>query len=91
MNHADTAKKLVCGDRNADYGSPKADFDRIAKTWSGLMGEKLKLDLTAMDVGLMMCALKLVRHAHKQKDDNVVDAHGYLLCVSWCQDGKRPD
>jgi Domain of unknown function (DUF6378) len=79
--HADTAKKLVWGDRNNDYGSPKADFDRIAKCWSGLMGEKLKADLNAVDVGLMMAALKLCRHAHKRKDDNLTDGHGYLMCI----------
>ena len=79
--HADTAKKLVWGDRNHDYGSPKADFDRIAKCWSGLMGGKLKTDLSAVDVGLMMAALKLCRHAHKPKDDNLIDLVGYEICI----------
>jgi hypothetical protein len=86
--HADTAKKLVWGDRNHDYGSPKADFDRIAKCWSGLMGEKLKADFNAVDVGLMMTALKLCRHAHKAKDDNLVDSHGYLECVERIESEK---
>jgi hypothetical protein len=81
MSHADTAKKLVWGDRNHYYGSPKADFDRIAKCWSGLMGEKLKADLNAVDVALMMTALKLVREAHKHKEDNITDIFGYSYCL----------
>ncbi len=90
MNHADTAKKLVCGARNADYGSPKGDFERIAKAWSGIVGEKLKTDLTATDVGLLMVALKLCRHAHKPKDDNLIDGHGYFDCIEWIETGKNP-
>lgn len=37
-----------------------------------------------------MTALKLRRHAHKAKDDNLVDAHGYLLCAEWIEKGSPP-
>ncbi len=39
---------------------------------------------------MMMAGLKLRRHAHKAKRDNIVDAHGYLLCLEWIESGKRP-
>lgn len=90
MTHADRAHELVLGDRNADYGSPHPDFAGIAMMWSGLLNTKLAEPITAVEVGLMMTALKLRRHAHKPKDDNLVDAHGYLACIEWIETGARP-
>lgn len=90
MNHSETALKLVCGDRNEDYGNPKPDFDRIALAWSGVIGEKLTANLTAVEVGLLMVVLKCVRHAHKPKDDNLVDGHGYFDCIEWIETGVNP-
>ncbi len=90
MTHADTAAKLVLGSRNADYGSPHPDFAGIALMWSGLLNTKLNTQITAVEVGLMMMALKLRRHAHKPKDDNLVDAIGYAGCIEWIETGKRP-
>lgn len=90
MSHAHTAQSLVCGSRNDDYGNPRPDFERIASVWSGIIGEKLKLPLTAVEIGLLMTGLKLVRHAHKPKDDNLVDALGYLMCVEWIETGVKP-
>lgn len=90
MNHADTAASLVLGDRNSDYGTPHPDFAGIALMWSGLLNTKLNASLTASEVGLMMAALKLRRHAHKAKADNLIDAHGYLLCIEWIESGAKP-
>lgn len=90
MTHADKAHELVIGDRNADYGSPHPDFAGIALMWSGLLNTKLNAQISAVEVGLMMAALKLRRHAHKPKDDNLIDAHGYLDCVEWIETGTRP-
>ena len=90
MNYADKAADCVLGDRNADYGNPHEDFAGIALMWSGLLNAKLKAHITAQEVALMMTALKLRREAHKTKADNVVDAHGYLLCLEWILKGERP-
>lgn len=38
----------------------------------------------------MMAGLKLRRHAHRPKDDNIIDAHGYLLCLEWIETGRKP-
>lgn len=90
MTHSDTAHKLVLGDRNADYGNPHADFAGVALIWSGILNAKLKDRITPTEVALMMTGLKLRRHAHKPKDDNLIDAHGYLTCAEWIERGERP-
>jgi hypothetical protein len=90
MNHAQEAVRIITGDRNDSYGTPDQDFHGIALMWSGLLNTKLKTPITAEDVPLMMCALKLRREAHKSKHDNVIDAHGYLLCLEWMRTGQRP-
>lgn len=91
MTHADTAANLVLGNRNTDYGSPHADFSGVALIWSGILNTKLKERITAEEVALMMVGLKLKREAHRHKDDNIVDAHGYLLCLEWITSGAMPE
>ncbi len=88
---ADEAKKLVFGDRNVQYGSPAQDYERVSKVWSGLLCNKLKLGecLTKEEALMMMAALKLCREFHKHKDDNIIDAHGYLLCLDWVQKDEQ--
>lgn len=92
MNNADKAVSLVLGNRNDDYGHPGEDFRGVALMWSGLLAAKLApgAQVTAEDVALLMVALKLRRHAHRPKEDNLVDAHGYLLCLEWIERNQRP-
>jgi hypothetical protein len=81
------AKKLVYGDRNKDYGSPRKDYMRTSAVWSGLLIHKLRPGevITTQDAIVMMVALKLSRQMTKHKPDNVIDAHGYLECLEWVQ------
>lgn len=91
MNHATKAAQLVLGDRNADYGTPKDDWTKTAKMWSGLLAPVLKRDITPEEALLMMVLVKLSREVHRPKDDNIVDAHGYLLAYQWALTGRKPD
>lgn len=91
MSHADTAIKLVLGDRNASYGNPADDYAKVAKMWSGLLHPILKRDITPQEAILMMVLLKMSREVHVPKDDNIIDAHGYLLCYEWAKTGVKPE
>lgn len=79
------ANKLVNGDRQSDYGPPAQNYAGIAKVWSGILWPILKRDITAAEAALMMTGLKLQRQAMKHKQDNLVDAHGYLLVYEHIQ------
>ncbi len=89
-NFSEAALDLILGDRNEAYGNPREDFEGIALMWTGLINAKLHRDITAEDVARMMVALKLRRDSHRPKDDNLIDAHGYLHCLSWIQTGLQP-
>lgn len=82
---ADKAKKLVYGDRNLDYGSPLQDYQRTSAVWSGLLIHKLKPGekIEPQEAVMMMAAMKLCREFTKHKEDNIVDAIGYNLCLEW--------
>lgn len=73
------ANRLVNGDRQADYGTPRENYEGIAKVWSGILTRILHRDITPGEAALMMVGLKLQREAMKPKRDNIVDANGYLL------------
>ncbi len=74
----DTARDLVCGDRQDQYGSPEDCFERMAQKWSATLGVRV----SAKQVAIMFIDVKTVREAHKHKDDNLVDIMGNVLCLN---------
>lgn len=69
-----TAHALVNGDREYDYGSPTATLTRVASMWTAY----LEQPVNARDVALLLALLKIAREAHRCKEDNLVDAAGYI-------------
>jgi hypothetical protein len=84
VNILEEANSLVHGDRQAAYGHPLDDFSRTAKMWSAILGH----EVTAEQVGLCMCAVKLSRQVNKPKRDNLVDLAGYAATVQMVLDEK---
>lgn len=80
------AKRIVCGDRDADYGSPEYSFQAIADLWSAYLLDRAEpfggtCIIHAKDVAAMMVLFKIGRIATgKSKADNWIDAAGYAAC-----------
>ena len=83
------AEKLICGDRNAQYGDPLQDFKRIATMWSLIFG----IEVLPHQVAMCMMAMKLSRLVHSPgKYDSWVDAAGYAGCGWECaQEEEKGD
>ena len=80
------AHALVRGDRNATYGNPLQDFERIAVIWSGI----LNMIVTPEHVGMCLIGLKLAREAYKHHRDSLVDIAGYAECLELIAETKEP-
>jgi hypothetical protein len=56
---------------------------------SAMFAHKLKAPLTAEEVGMFMCCVKLSRQVNAPKRDNLVDLAGYAETVQWCLDERE--
>lgn len=74
------ALSLTYGPRQKAYGPPERNFQDIADGWTILLGRKREglAPITAQEVALMMCWLKLCREANMHDPDNLVDIAGYV-------------
>ena len=73
-----TAASIITGDRDAQYGGPEENFERIAKVWSMILGTPI----TREDVAMCMIGLKVARYASKSgyQPDTWIDIAGYAGC-----------
>ena len=86
------AKRIVCSDRNEQYGEPEDNFDVISEYWAAYLNGKYKVGvpLDAEDVAHMMVLFKMGRitTAKAYKDDNYIDMAGYAACAMECAANK---
>lgn len=82
----EVAAELVHGDRGAAYGHPYHDYAATVDMWRAMIQRRYGVDVPLTpDFGcLMMVAVKLSREAGKPKEDNRIDAAGYLECADMC-------
>lgn len=80
------AEELVNGDRNVQYGDPRADFRRTADMWAAYLGA----DVQPHDVAAMMALLKVSRIRWSPgKLDSWMDLAGYAACGWDCAAGEE--
>jgi len=75
----DEAKRITGGDRQNDYGHPRDDFERTAAIWNVVLADNLAdgKKIEASDIPICMIGVKVARHVHTSKRDNLVDIAGY--------------
>ena len=90
-NILEEAIELTGGDRRRDYDHALPNHERIATLWNAYIGirKHSEAPLTPADVATMMLLLKVARHAHNPKRDNLVDMAGYARCLAQIE-GMEP-
>lgn len=83
----DTAKELITGPREQEYGTPQANFEAIAAMWNVMLAGKLKsvgdCPISAVDVALCMVAVKMARaRVTPEKGDTYIDMAGYAALAA---------
>jgi hypothetical protein len=84
MGPSEEAGRLIDGDRQADYGDPRANHERIAALWNAYLGPLFNakgepVEIRAEDVAMLMGLVKIGRERHRHKADNITDLIGYAL------------
>ena len=80
----DTAREIVDGARQSDYGTPENSFSKIGRIWGALLNRE---DIPARTVADMLIGLKIARDTHFAKRDNLTDAAGYAYAASLLTEG----
>ena len=79
----DEAKRIVCGERESQYGSPENNFNIAAELFSAYLRGRYNIQITlnALDTSMLLALLKISRIAGGRiKADNFIDLAGYAAC-----------
>jgi hypothetical protein len=90
MNAIDLAKEIIYGDREQTYGHPSKNLVAISQLWTIYLHQKYASNVivNAEDVCWMMNLLKMTRQMNQVKQDNVIDAIGYLALIDRLGENK---
>ena len=79
------AQELVMGNRQADYGHPRANYESIASLFNGYLRPAgvLTKDMSPDDAAMLMLLMKVGRYATgSRKRDTIVDLAGYAEVIA---------
>lgn len=85
--------KDIQNEREGDYGDAKEAHQAIADSWSVYLSRKfrMKIELEAKDVAILMVLFKSMREAYKHKYDNLLDLASYAdFAKRFCEPKKPP-
>lgn len=79
------AERLIYGDRQRTYGSPRRNLTTVAELWEAFLDQRIAscggpgtFHLSCKDVALMLLLLKIARLANDPNHrDSLVDVAGY--------------
>lgn len=78
--------RSIVEERERQHGSPEVIFETIATFWSYYLRQAYgcEMDLSGMDVALMMNLFKIARVIENQKGslDSLMDIAGYAACAA---------
>ena len=84
----DEAAKIICSDRNDEYGEPEDNFEVIGELWSAFLTARCapvgtEIEMGPAEVAEMMALFKIGRlaSAYCPKRDSFVDCAGYIACA----------
>lgn len=75
------AAEIMSVDRQASYGHPLENHERIVGLWNVFLGGKLKAPIEPREAAWMMILLKVAREMNCPRRDNLVDTVGYAAVI----------
>ena len=82
-------KKIICNDRNEQYGEPEDSFKNIAEYWTTYIkhncvapGADCGLDERDVAIIIMMFKLGRMETSYFANYDSFIDAIGYMTCAT---------
>jgi len=84
------AHELITGDRNQTYSHPLDDYSKVAEIFYGITGVSLSVEEAVMfPLAMKLARVRTAREEGRWHEDSVVDAIGYLGCLSMIHQAKR--
>ncbi len=83
------AYDLITGDRNNDYAHPYDDYSKVASIFESLSGVSLSVEEAVLfPLAMKLARMRTARENNRWHHDSVVDAIGYLGCLSMINERK---
>jgi hypothetical protein len=84
------AYDLITGDRQRDYDHPLDDYSKVVEIFEGMTGIRLTVEQAILFmVSVKMARIRTNLSKGQLHHDSVVDAAGYLGCLSMAHEEKN--